>query len=156
MKANTRRGARLAFDDVAALYDQARPRIPEHLVTTLMEITGLGPGDPVLEIGAETGQLTLPLRAAGLRITAVEPGQRLRDLLSQHIAADDCVTVLGGLFEDYQGPDAAYAAVVSANAWQWINPAVSYAKAADLLREDGHLALIWNFPIVAEPFYRRT
>ena len=38
---------------------------------------GLGPGAPVLEIGCGTGQLTRSLLARGLRVTAVEPGERL-------------------------------------------------------------------------------
>ncbi|MDX3232552.1 class I SAM-dependent methyltransferase [Streptomyces sp. ME19-01-6] len=153
MKANTRRGNRLAFDEVAAVYDQARPGIPDHLVTTIVDITGLAPSDPVLEVGAGTGQLTMPLRAAGVEVTAVEPGERLRALLSKRTAGDSGVTVLGGFFEDLpdlQAPAGTFAAVVSANAWQWLDPSVSYTKAADLLRPGGHLALIWNFPIVAD------
>ncbi|GGZ70109.1 class I SAM-dependent methyltransferase [Streptomyces bluensis] len=151
MKANTRRDNKLAFDKVADVYDTARPGIPHHLVTSLVHVTALAPGDQVLEVGAGSGQLTLPLRAAGVEVTALEPGERLRSLLAKHTADDPGVTVTGGFFEDYTAPNGSFAAVVSANAWQWIDPAVSYGHAADLLTEGGRLALIWNFPIVADP-----
>ncbi|MFI7020145.1 class I SAM-dependent methyltransferase [Streptomyces sp. NPDC050164] len=151
MKANTRRDNKLAFDGVADVYDTARPGIPHHLVTSIVHVAGLAPGDQVLEVGAGSGQLTLPLRAAGVEVTALEPGDRLRSLLAKHTADDLGVTVRGGLFEDFTAPAGSFAAVVSANAWQWIDPAVSYDKAADLLRPGGHLSLIWNFPIVADP-----
>ncbi|MFJ3043818.1 class I SAM-dependent methyltransferase [Streptomyces tendae] len=156
MKANTRRDNKLAFDEVADVYDSARPGIPPQLVTSLVRITHLAPGDSVLEVGAGTGQLTRPLRAAGPEVTALEPGDRLRALLAKHAADDPGITVTGGLFEDYTAPDASFSAVVSANAWQWVDPAVSYAKAADLLTEGGHLALVWNFPIVADPELQRA
>ncbi|GAA2267918.1 class I SAM-dependent methyltransferase [Streptomyces amakusaensis] len=151
MKANTRRDNKLAFDRVADVYDTARPLIPQHLVDSLARATGLAPGERVLDVGAGTGQLTLPLRAAGLTVTALEPGARLRALLAAHTAGDPGITVQGGFFEEYTAPHGSFAAVMSANAWQWIDPAVSYTKAADLLIADGHLALIWNFPIAADP-----
>lgn len=151
MKANTRRDNRVAFDEVADVYDTARPGIPRRLVTSVVREAALAPGDQVLEVGAGSGQLTLPLRAAGVEVTALEPGDRLRALLARHTAEDLGITVTGGFFEDYTAPEGSFAAVVSANAWQWLDPAVSYGKAADLLAEGGHLALIWNFPIVADP-----
>ncbi|MGW2892651.1 class I SAM-dependent methyltransferase [Streptomyces griseoruber] len=150
MKANSRRDNKLAFNEVADVYDGARPGIPHRLVTFLVRIAGLAPGDQVLEVGAGSGQLTRPLRAAGLEVTALEPGDRLRALLARHTADAPGITVTGGFFEDCTAPDGSFAAVVSANAWQWIDPAVSYAKAAGLLRPGGHLALVWNFPIAAD------
>jgi 2-polyprenyl-3-methyl-5-hydroxy-6-metoxy-1,4-benzoquinol methylase len=40
-------------------------------------VTGLQPGDWVLEVGAGPGKPTLPLARRGLRITALEPGPAL-------------------------------------------------------------------------------
>ncbi len=154
MKANTRRDNRLSFDAAAEAYDRARPAMPDDLIRSITRITGLWNGDRVLEIGAATGQLTIPLRTAGLAVTALEPGERLRALLEKNTADDNRVTVRAGLFEDYDPNEGPFAAVFSANAFHWIDPAISYTKAADMLRPDGHLALIWNFPIVADPALR--
>jgi SAM-dependent methyltransferase len=151
LKANTRRENRLAFNDVADLYDDVRPALPGEVVADVMRLAGLRAGDPVLEVGAGSGQLTLPLRTAGLRVTALEPGEQLRAHLEKRAAADDQLDVTGGLFEDYRAPAGRFAAVWSANAWQWIDPAVSYRHAARLLGPAGHLVLLWNFPILADP-----
>ncbi|MFL4910746.1 hypothetical protein ACJ6WF_48560 [Streptomyces sp. MMS24-I2-30] len=56
MKANSHRDKKLAFDEVADVYDSARPGIPSRLVTSLVRITGLAPGDQVLLIHPVTGR----------------------------------------------------------------------------------------------------
>ena len=46
--------------------------------------------------------------------------------------------------------------VFAATAWNWIDPAVRYVKAASVLRPNGHLAF-WNaghvFPADGDPFF---
>ena len=44
-----------------------------------------------------------------------------------------------------------FALVTAANAFHWIDPDVSYRKAADLLAPTGRLCLLWYFPILADP-----
>ena len=65
------------FDEVADEYDRHRPTYPDELIDRACEAAGIGPGAPVLEIGCGTGQLTRSLLERGLRVTAVEPGERL-------------------------------------------------------------------------------
>ncbi|CAM5592929.1 class I SAM-dependent methyltransferase [Streptomyces abikoensis] len=155
MKANTRRDHRLAFDTVAEAYDRARPQVPADMVDSILELTRLTAGEKVLEIGAGTGQLTLPLRRqAGVKVIALEPGKTLRALLEKNTATDAMVTVRGELFEDYDGGDGPFAAVVSGNAFHWVDPRVSYGKAADLLLQNGYLVLLWNVPTVEDQALR--
>jgi protein-L-isoaspartate O-methyltransferase len=65
------------FDSAAEVYQEARPLYPERLFDRLVSVTGLQPGDRVLEVGAGPGKATLPLARRGLRITALEPGPAL-------------------------------------------------------------------------------
>jgi hypothetical protein len=51
---------RSTFDQVAELYDRARPRYPAALFDDLAELAGIGPGSKVLEIGPGTGQALTP------------------------------------------------------------------------------------------------
>jgi ubiquinone/menaquinone biosynthesis C-methylase UbiE len=47
-----------SFNEVAALYDQARPIYPQEVIDDLLVLTGAQVGDQVLEIGCGTGQMT--------------------------------------------------------------------------------------------------
>lgn len=157
MRANSDRSLRLAFDRVADDYAAARPAMPAEAVAAASAVAGLQPGDHVLEVGAGTGQLTAPLRAAGLRVTALEPGGELRKRLAARFAGDDAVAVRGEIFEEYRGDEphgAPFTAIASANAFQWVDPAVGYRRAAELLANDGHLILMWNHPMLRPDLQR--
>ena len=60
--------------------------------------------------------------------------------------------VVVGLFEEWPVPDELFDAVVSANAFHWIDPTVRVTKAADALHSSGSLAVIesWSRPIAPE------
>jgi SAM-dependent methyltransferase len=154
VKANTRRENRLAFDFVARVYDAARPAFPQEFVARACGVANLHANDQVLEIGAGTGQLTLPLRSMGLRILALEPGDELRAILRQNASGDRRVEIRSDFFESYDPGDTSFAAVAAANAFHWVDPAVSYSKAASILEKGGHLLLFWNFPILAPELQR--
>jgi len=61
---------RATFDQAADLYDRARPGHPRALSDDLAELTGVGEGSRVLEIGPRTGQATVPLAERGCRVVA--------------------------------------------------------------------------------------
>ena len=62
---------RATFDEVADLYEAARPTYPPQLFDDLVSLAGLSPGARVVEIGCGTGQATLPLAERGLEIVCV-------------------------------------------------------------------------------------
>ena len=130
------------FDQVAAEYDRNRPAYPDALVDRACGVAGIASGDPVLEAGCGTGQLTRSLLARGLRVTAVEPGEQLMSLAEQNLAGRGEVQFVNARFEDAELPRAQYRAAFSASAFHWIDPDVSWQKAARLLAPDGTLALI--------------
>jgi ubiquinone/menaquinone biosynthesis C-methylase UbiE len=130
------------FDEVAAEYDRARPTYPDELIDRACDLAGVRSGDPVLEIGCGSGQLTRSLLARGLHVTALEPGARLLSLARQNVANEAAVEFVGARFEDAQLSRQSFGAVFSASAFHWIDPAVSWEKAARLLVPGGSLALI--------------
>jgi SAM-dependent methyltransferase len=137
------------FDEVADEYDRARPMYPDALVGRACEIAGLGYGDPVLEIGCGTGQLTRSLVARGLRVTAVEPGGNLIRLAGQNLAgagaATGAVEFVNARFEDAVLPSGYFKAVFSASALHWVDPTVGWRKIAGALAAGGTLALLSYF-----------
>jgi len=142
------------FDEIAAEYDRRRPAYPDELVDQACRAAGIGSGDHVLEVGCGTGQLTRGLAARGLRVTAVEPGKSLIGLARQNLEGAGAVEFVNAQFEDALLPREQFQAVFSASAFHWIDPLVSWQKAADVLVPGGTLALVQYFGL-AEPRSKR-
>jgi ubiquinone/menaquinone biosynthesis C-methylase UbiE len=133
------------FNDVAAQYDRNRPSYPDALVDHACRLARIGDGDRVLEIGCGTGQLTRSLLARGLRVTAVEPGDRLIAIAGENLTDAGDVEFINARLEDMQPPRGRYQAVFSASAIHWVDPDLSWRKIAAVLAADGTLALIQYF-----------
>ncbi len=130
------------FNRVAASYDRHRPSYPEELIDCACEVAGIAAGDEVLEIGCGSGQLTRSLLTRGLRVTAIEPGDRLAALARAKLVGSGDVQFLNTRFEEARLPREHFSAVLSASAFHWTDPDVSWQRAADVLQPGGTLALI--------------
>ena len=130
------------FDGVAAAYDDVRSSYPPELVATACKRGGLRAGSRVLELGSGTGKLTELLVEQGLVVDAVEPGPNMVEAARKRIGPTDQVTFHITRFEDADLPPEAFAAVFSATAFHWLDPAVSWRKAASHLEPGGLLALL--------------
>jgi SAM-dependent methyltransferase len=133
------------FNEIAGEYDRHRPTYPDALIDQACHVSGIGPGDPVLEIGCGTGQLTRSLLARGLRVTAAEPGDQLIVRARDHLQGAGDVQFINARLEDASLPPAHYRAVFSASAIHWIDPDVTWRKTADALVDGGTLALVSYF-----------
>ena len=131
----------LRFDRIAAEYDRVRPSYPDELVDRACSIAGLSAGSHVVEVGCGTGKLTVALAKRGLRVDAVDPGENLLEVARERVAGA-AVRFHAGRFEDVELPAGVFEAVFSATAFHWVDPDVSWAKAARLLRPGGVLALL--------------
>ena len=150
MSSTFARGYGKAFDDVAAEYDRNRPTYPDELADRACRVAGIGSGDRVLEVGCGSGQLTHSLLARGLHVTALEPGKRLLSLVGQNLEGPGAVEFVNARFEDVELPREHFRAVFSASAFHWIDPEVSWEKAAQVLLPGGTLALMQYFGIQEE------
>ncbi len=133
------------FNEMAVEYDRNRPTYPDALVDRACEVAGIGNGERVLEIGCGTGQLTRSLLARGLRVTALEPGDRLIRIAEENLKGAGDVEFVHARLEDVQLPRESYEAVFSASAIHWVDPDLSWRKIADALAPNGTLALIQYF-----------
>jgi ubiquinone/menaquinone biosynthesis C-methylase UbiE len=138
------------FDEIAAEYDRRRPAYPNELIDQACQVAGIGSGDHVLEVGCGSGQLTRALAARGLHVTALEPGKSLIALARQNLEGAGEVEFVNAQFEDALLPREQFQAVFSASAFHWVDPKVSWQKAADVLVPGGTLALVQYFGL-AEP-----
>lgn len=134
-----------AFDEVADEYDRHRPAYPDALLDRVCEVAALRAGDRVLEVGCGTGQLTRGLLARGLRVVAVDPGERLIALARQNLGGLGEVEFVNARLEEAPLPRERFQAVFSASAMHWIDPDLGWQKAADALVSGGTLALVQYF-----------
>ena len=147
---------RRTFEGVAGSYQRARPEYPAELFDDLLAVTGLPPGDRVLEVGCATGKATLPLARRGFRVTCVELGADLARA-ARACLAGFAVEVVEGTFEDWRPRgDDRFGLVFAATAWHWIDPAQRYVRAWEALRPGGYLAF-WSaehvFPEDGDPIF---
>jgi len=125
-----------SFGSDAERYDRARPRYPRTLVD---RIVATSPGRDVLDVGTGTGIAARQLRSAGCRVLGVDVDERMAERarrlgLDVEVAAFEAWDPAGRIFD----------AVVSAQAWHWVDPVAGAAKAAEVLRPGGRLAVFWN------------
>jgi SAM-dependent methyltransferase len=94
----------------------------------------------VVEVGCGTGKLTAALVERGLDVDAVDPGAGMVAVARTRLG-DAPVRFHVVPFEQVELPPGAFGAAFSATAFHWVDPAVSWAKVAALLRPGGVLAL---------------
>jgi SAM-dependent methyltransferase len=148
------------FNSVAAEYDAVRPTYPDELYDDLASVVG-GNGERVLEVGCGSGQATQGLLNRGWDVVAVDPGDDLVALAKARVSGKVAFQI--GRFETFDPQPASFRLVASAQAWHWIDPAVSFPKAAAALQPGGWLAVFGHVPMSPtasilerqEPVYRK-
>lgn len=133
---------RETFDDVALLYNEARPRYPEELFEALITVAGLSAGAKLLEIGPGTGQATKPFATRGYDIMCIELGSALSEVARHELRNYPNVQIQTGAFEDVQLPLTSFDLVFAATAFHWIDNEVKFTKPHQVLKQGGHLAVI--------------
>jgi len=126
-----------AFGPAAALYERGRPPYPPAALDWLLPPTARR----VLDLGAGTGKLTRQLVARGLDVAAVEPSDGMRAELTRVLPG---TPALAGSAEQIPLPDGSVDAVLSAQAWHWVDPARAVPEVARVLAPRGTLGLVWN------------
>ncbi len=114
-------------------------------------IVDASPGPDVLDIGCGTGISARHLQAAGCRVLGVDVDARMAEFARRSGLEVEVVA-----FEAWDPAGRVFDAVVSGQAWHWVDPVAGAAKAAEVLRPGGRLAPFWNvgqlLPAAAEAF----
>ena len=110
-------GRRHTFDQVAALYDSARPLYPEALFDDIVSYAKLSAIARILELGCGTCQATLPMAQRGFHIDGIELGAQLAEIARANLAAFPNVRIFCADFETTDLPSASYDLLLSATAF---------------------------------------
>ena len=135
------------FDRTADLYDEVRPGYPDALFDDIELLAGLTRGARVLEIGAGTGKATVTLAQRGYRVAALEPGPSLAAVLRRNIEPYSNVESVETSFEAWPLESGAFDLAAAATSFDWVDPAVRYAKAGAALHPGGCLAIFWHYHV---------
>ena len=126
-----------SFGTVAVEYDRLRAGPPPEALDWLLP----GGANDLLEIGAGTGTLTRHLVDRVAHITALEPDERMRALLTARRVGVD---VVGGRAEELPLPASSVDVVIAQSAWHWVDESRAIPEVARVLRPGGRLALVWT------------
>jgi SAM-dependent methyltransferase len=125
-----------SFGSDAERYERARPRYPGAMVEA---IVAASPGLSVLDVGCGTGIAARQFQAAGCQVLGVEPDARMAGLARRFGVEAEVAR-----FEAWDSGGRAFDAVIAGQAWHWVDPVAGAAKAAQVLRPGGRLAVFWN------------
>ncbi|MEV0197682.1 class I SAM-dependent methyltransferase [Nonomuraea sp. NPDC050691] len=122
-----------SFGVDAERYDRARPDYPDALV---QRIIAASPGPDIADVGCGTGIEARQFLAAGCQVLGIEPDARMAEYARQTGVEVEVAT-----FEDWDAAGRTFDAVVAGQSWHWVDPLAGAAKAAQVLRPGGLLAV---------------
>jgi SAM-dependent methyltransferase len=136
----------LGFDRVADVYERARPEYPPAAIDALAARLGAAPGRCIVDLGAGTGKLTLPLLATGSDVVAVEPMPSMREQLQARVADEwrDHLDVIDASAEQLPLADGGVDGAAAAQAFHWFDPVPALAEVHRILAPGGWFAVVHN------------
>lgn len=122
---------------MAGSYDRVRPGPAPAAVDWLVPA-----GCAVaVDLAAGTGLFTRALAGRAGQVVAVEPDERMRQVLA---ARSPGVRVLAGRAEDIPLPDGCAGAVLVSHAWHWFDQERAVTEIARVLADGGRLGVLWT------------
>ncbi|MBY0278023.1 methyltransferase domain-containing protein [Candidatus Binatia bacterium] len=131
------------YGDVARAYLK-RPGYAPAAIDEIVATAGLAPGACVADIGAGTGNLTVPLLERGLRVTAIEPNDAMRALGRERTRSFPALAWRSSVAEHTGLADASHDAVGFGSSFNVVDAAAAVAESARIVRPDGWLFCLWN------------
>jgi trans-aconitate methyltransferase len=145
MRENDMNNIRAAsFDNIANIYEKARPGYPQEVYEEIERHITFFPDTKILEVGAGDGKATFEMNQRWRsQITAIEPGTSLYGLLQKKTRGNNNVKTIKTTFEVFSSEEL-FDCVIAASAFHWVSKETGYIKSANLLKENGLIALFWN------------
>ncbi len=138
-----------SFGEVASQYERYRPGPPLAAVEWFLPIRVTR----VIDLGAGTGALTRLLEARADDVVAVEPDERMREVLSEQVRG---VTTVDGRGDAMPVPDGCADAVLASSSWHWMDVVPTLREVARVLVPGGLLGAVWSGPDPDGPFFAQA
>jgi SAM-dependent methyltransferase len=145
------------FQSAAGFYHH-RLFYPDRLIRRVIALTGLAPGEAVLDLGTGPGLLAVPFAAAGMAVTAADPEPLMLDAAAAAAQAANVTVSLwqGGSYEltPQMGP---YRLVTIGRAFHWMDRAATLDMLDRIVAPGGAVAFFQDaHPDVPENRWFRT
>jgi ubiquinone/menaquinone biosynthesis C-methylase UbiE len=111
-----------SFGEVAETYEAFRPGPADSAIDWILEGRHV---DVALDLGAGTGACSRLLLAHADHVNAVEPDERMREILKAEVPT---ATVLAGQGESIPLPDSSADAIFASSSWHWMEPEADAAR----------------------------
>jgi len=132
--------AREGYAPLAEIYHRSRPGYPDAIIDLLTARIGLQPDDPVVDIGAGTGNFTRLLAARNFRVTAIEPVMAMQQCAPRL----SNVTWSQGTFEAMSLPTGSQRWAVAAQSFHWADANRALPEIRRVLSPHGWFTTLWN------------
>lgn len=120
---------------------------PTEIIKDLITHSNLRKGSKILEIGSDNGTITNLLTNKGFIITCNESNKELIDIAKSNIS-DLNISYVEGNFEEQIFGKRKYDLVLANESFESIPQPIGYIKCHEVLKDEGHLAIIWNISLI--------
>ncbi|HET6425998.1 MAG TPA: methyltransferase domain-containing protein [Planctomycetaceae bacterium] len=127
-----------------------RPAYAEAAIDEILLRSGVQTGQPVCDIGAGTGTLTVALAQCGLKVTAVEPNAAMA-AHGRRRTAGHGVTWVDAVAEATTLPDQTFALVTFGSSFNVIQRSEALQEVARILQPAGWIACLFNHRVLDDP-----
>jgi SAM-dependent methyltransferase len=128
-----------SFGTAAVQYERYRQGPPTAAVDWVLP----SPVRTIVDLGAGTGALTRLLVGRADEVVAVEPDDRMREVLIESVPG---VRAVAGRGESIPLPDASADAVLASSSWHWMDTVPTLVEVGRVLVPGGTLAAMWSGP----------
>lgn len=130
-----------------------RPGYAEDAVDALVAAAGVAADQPVCDLGAGTGTLTVALARRGLRVVAVEPNAAMAAHGRRRTAEFD-VKWVEAVAEATTLPDGAFRLATFGSSFNVTQREQALRETARILQPEGWLACLFNHRVLDDPLQR--
>jgi SAM-dependent methyltransferase len=146
------------FQTTVPFYARYRLGYPDALIARIIEIAGLKPGDPVMDLGCGPGLAAIPFARAGLNVMAIDPEPNMVQAATQEAAlAGVALDVRRGSSFDLPRGIGPFKLVTMGRSFHWMDRAATLNILDTLIAPGGAIVLLHdNHPRTAENRWRKV